>query len=109
MEITKKQREEMEHALGLNYKKVPFRNKFYTYAEDESWQELIVKGLASVTKQRFGKEVHHFYYVTKRGQEFLGLRCECAELGCQNKYYKHSKLSPLVNLPYCRKHYNQYK
>jgi len=109
MEITKKQRKEMEHALGLNYQKTPYRNKFCTYSPDKSWEDLMDKGIANVSITHSGERTYYFYYVTKKGIEFLGFKCECAELGCQNKFYKNVRITPLQKLRYCRKHYNQYR
>lgn len=44
--VTPKQLEEMRHALGLDYKKQPYRNYFYTTRTDPTWTDLVDKGLA---------------------------------------------------------------
>lgn len=46
IELTKEQRNMMEHALGLNYKKKPYRNRFYTNSDDPHWLSLVSQGLA---------------------------------------------------------------
>lgn len=109
--ITKNQKRMMEHALGLNYEKAPFRNKYCTYSVDSEWEELKELGLAGCHITISGKTTYYFYYVTEKGQEQLGLKCECSELGCQNKFYKRG--APFTQNgtkpKYCRKHYNMYK
>lgn len=46
IEITKEQRNAMEHALGLNYKKKPYRNRYYTDSNNPHWLSLVNQGLA---------------------------------------------------------------
>lgn len=46
VEITKEQRSVMEHALGLNYKKKPYRNRYYTSSDNLQWLSLVSSGLA---------------------------------------------------------------
>lgn len=46
VEITDEQRRIMEHALGLDYKKKPYRNRFYTRSDDPHWLALVSNGLA---------------------------------------------------------------
>ena len=44
--MNKKQIENVTHALGLDYKKEPFRNRYNSDLND-SWEDLILKGYAS--------------------------------------------------------------
>lgn len=48
-EITAEQKSEMDHALGLNYKKKPTRNYFYCNSNDPNWTDLVIKGLATMS------------------------------------------------------------
>lgn len=45
--LSKDQISEMNHALGLNYKKKPTRNYFYCDGNRQSWSDLVDKGLAT--------------------------------------------------------------
>jgi len=69
--ITKEQREEMLHAIGLNYSDKPYRNKFYTQCTDSKWLDLEAKGLADHTNG-WEKDMWYFY-LTKEGFKFLGI------------------------------------
>lgn len=44
--LTKDQVSSINHALGLNYKKKPNRNYFYTSNGDKNWNDLADKGYA---------------------------------------------------------------
>lgn len=46
VELTKEQKDMMEHALGLNYKKKPYRNRYYTNSDNPHWLSLVSRGLA---------------------------------------------------------------
>lgn len=71
VDVSKEQREEMEHAIGINYHKKPYRNKFYTQSIDEKWNDLVNKGLA---KKSSGWEVgYSYFYLTIEGFAFLGI------------------------------------
>jgi len=107
--ITGLQKENMEHALGLNYKKLPFRNYYCVYSRNASWEELIKKGLACVSIQRTKEQTYYYYHVTDKGIELLGFKTDCAELGCQNKFYKDLAVDEKQTKSYCKKHYNLYK
>jgi hypothetical protein len=50
LQVSADQLEEMRHTLGLNYEKKPFRNRFYTEADDSNWNDLVSKGLARKLK-----------------------------------------------------------
>lgn len=69
--ISKEQREEMLHAIGLNYSDKPYRNKFYTQCTDKKWLDLESKGLAKHTAG-WEKDMWYFY-LTKEGFAFLGI------------------------------------
>ena len=74
--LTKTQKENMLHALGLDYKKKAYRNFYCTYGEDESWNELVSFGFA--TKRPFPKgflpDNGIYYFVTEKGAKFLGVK-----------------------------------
>jgi len=75
IEITKLQREEMEHALGLNKSPVQTRNNFYDDADDKSWNDLVEKGLA---RKRPGWDDESAYFImTQEGIDLINrLRSE---------------------------------
>lgn len=75
MKITKLQKENMEHALGLDYKKKPFRNYYCEYSPNKSWDELVDKGLATVRVIYDEHNYRHYYYyhVSEKGAKFLGV------------------------------------
>jgi len=81
-ELTKKQLDDMHHAIGRpTYNKTwkdktildkCYRNKFYLYERDESWEDLIKKGLAGVIVQKnFCGEKALFYYVKEEAIKYL--------------------------------------
>lgn len=48
-QVSSKQLQMMRHALGLDWKKRPYRNRFYTAIHDSdgiAWQDLVQRGLA---------------------------------------------------------------
>ena len=47
IELSTNQISEMQHALGLNYKKKPTRNYYYCDGDRPSWSDLVDKGLAT--------------------------------------------------------------
>lgn len=61
--------ENMSHALGLNYKKIPFRNR-YNCDLDENWEDLIKKNFAKKTESPdcAGK---FMYYVSYAGLAYI--------------------------------------
>lgn len=68
--VSEKQLKEMKHALGLDYKARPYRNRFYSCLNDE-WEDLIKNGLAKKSvSQEICEENHYFYYLTKVGAEY---------------------------------------
>ncbi|AQT85672.1 hypothetical protein ERICIV_00870 [Paenibacillus larvae subsp. larvae] len=64
-EITEKQREEMKHALGLNYSDEPTRNYFYTDSNDTAWNDLVKKGLAR--KRNGWDDESSYFHLTDKG------------------------------------------
>ncbi len=46
VDLSKDQISEMNHALGLNYKKKPSQNYFYCDGNRPSWSDLVDKGFA---------------------------------------------------------------
>lgn len=69
MTMTKVHIENMSHALGLNYKKIPYRNR-YNCDMNHEWEFLVKKGYASrhEVKQCAGK---YMYVVTADGIDFI--------------------------------------
>jgi len=65
IEVTPKQLEEMKHALGLGYKKRPYRNRYYTSVHCPNWNDLVNKGLA--TKGGGWTNDQCYYYLTFEG------------------------------------------
>lgn len=67
--VSKEQIENIRHALGLNYKKIPFRNYFNTGFElDATWEDLCGKGLA---QRRWTETAGYYYHVTREGRELI--------------------------------------
>lgn len=48
-DLTREQYRQMQHALGLNYKKKPYRNRFYCDRKNPVWADLVDKGLATAS------------------------------------------------------------
>jgi hypothetical protein len=82
MKITKKQKEDMLHALGYprlnkNWKahtilKKCYRNRYVDYNKNEDWEELVRKGYAQLEiGKNFDNTLIYFYYVTLKGVELL--------------------------------------
>jgi hypothetical protein len=71
--ITKGQQSDMEHALGLDYKKKPYRNRYCTSENDKEWNDLVSKGLALKGYRHdelYGKG-NRMFWLTKAGVEFI--------------------------------------
>lgn len=71
IEITDYQRELMEHCIGLNYKKKPYRNYFFTKETDKDWNELVQKGLAIKSLNRPIEDGYMYFWLTRQGIEFI--------------------------------------
>ncbi|MEF2965069.1 hypothetical protein V3851_04430 [Paenibacillus sp. M1] len=72
--ITESQQKKMRHALGLNYKKKPYRNYYYLSTEDQEWNDLAKKGYA--VKRPGWNEGSVLYHVTDEGKKLLGVSHE---------------------------------
>ena len=69
VKVTKEQIREMKHALGLNYSKKPYRNRFYCNTKNKNWNDLVSKGLAEKSS---GWENDRCYFgLTKLGVAFI--------------------------------------
>ncbi|MCI3922450.1 hypothetical protein MO973_19645 [Paenibacillus sp. TRM 82003] len=64
-EITESQIEQMKHALGMNYAKLPTRNFFYCELDDPEWNDLVEKGFAY--KRPGWDDESAYFYVTEAG------------------------------------------
>lgn len=69
IKITDEQLKEMRHSLGLNYKKKPYRNRFFTHCDDEKWNDLVSKKLACKSK-RVEEDGNCYFWLTKFGVEY---------------------------------------
>ena len=69
IKLSERQLREMKHCIGLDYKKKPYRNRFYCQGDDEKWNDLVNKGLAS--KGSENKERHCCFWLTKRGVAYI--------------------------------------
>ena len=67
--ITNVQREEMKHALGLNYGKKITRNNFYTDADDADWNDLVEKGYA--VKRNGWDDESAYFHITDAGKKLI--------------------------------------
>ncbi|GAK41931.1 hypothetical protein TCA2_4423 [Paenibacillus sp. TCA20] len=71
MELTKTQRDQMRHALGLNYHEHETRNHYFTRANNADWNDLVHKGYAS--KRPGWDDEDAYFSVTDQGRKALGL------------------------------------
>jgi hypothetical protein len=69
--ITDSQREQMEHALGLNRDPKPTRNNYYTDADDRDWNDLVEKGYA--VKRKGWDDESAYFHVTDEGKKVIGV------------------------------------
>ena len=69
IEVSGEQMSAMKHALGLNYQKKPYRNRFYCSENDERWNDLVSKGLAE--KGLDWKEDKCCFWLSKLGVAFI--------------------------------------
>ena len=74
IQITKKERRALEHALGLDYKKKPYRNYVCFYEEEILWEILRKKGLAFRNIIKDPNKIYYYYYVTEEGAKLLGVK-----------------------------------
>lgn len=71
----------MKHCVGLDYKKPytrhgkkffkPFRNRYFTYANDNIWNELVKKNLARCSDIIF-QNGEATFWITRKGLDALG-------------------------------------
>jgi len=95
--ITDRQEHDMLHAIGnptfRNWRpetilKKAYRNKFVTYAPDESWEELVKKDYAGIIRQRqYDKSYIYFYFVKLEGIKALISKSK----GACNEHYKNKE------------------
>lgn len=69
IKISEQQLKEMKHALGLDYQKKPYRNRYHTNKNNENWNDLISKKLAIKTCENINDE-RGYFRLTKFGAEF---------------------------------------
>lgn len=71
IKVSEDQLEEMQHAIGLNYKKKPYRNRFFCSENDKNWNELVEKGLAMKGTKRPNNDDNCYFWLTHQGVEFV--------------------------------------
>ncbi len=69
IEVTSYQLDLMKHCIGLDYKKKPYRNYFYTSPDDKDWNELVNKELAIKSKEEANNGCIYFW-LSKQGVEY---------------------------------------
>lgn len=60
---------EMRHALGLDYKNKPYRNRFYCNSDDKKWNDLVKKGLA--LKGYYVESGHCYFWLNHEGVAYI--------------------------------------
>ena len=73
VKITEKQKKNMLHALGLDYKKKAFRNYYCCSKDHEGWNDLISKGFAVKRDSALLSPDDCYFFVTEKGAKFLGV------------------------------------
>lgn len=68
-QVTSKQIGMMQNALGLRYKKKPYRNYFYCSTDNDEWNDLVSKGFA--TKWRGWSEGKSYFHLTYEGAQLV--------------------------------------
>lgn len=71
IEVTDSQRDIMEHCIGLDYKKKPYRNYFCINHEDKEWNDLVNKGLAVKSSKEPESHGCIYFWLSKQGVEFI--------------------------------------
>lgn len=72
--LTEKQIKEMKHALGLDWKNKPYRNFYCLYSADESWDELVKLGLATlhiIPPNELDLTTYYYYHVSEEGAKIF--------------------------------------
>lgn len=67
--VSDEQLNEMKHALGLDYKRKPYRNRFNINSNDEKWNDLVNKKLAC-KGDLVEKDGNCYFWLTKFGAEY---------------------------------------
>jgi hypothetical protein len=70
IEVTPYQLELMQHSIGLGRAKKPYRNYFFTQADDKNWNELVIKELVIKGTNHPNNDEYIYFYLTKLGVEF---------------------------------------
>ncbi|WP_027633453.1 hypothetical protein [Clostridium hydrogeniformans] len=68
--VSDKQLNEMRRAVGLNYSKKPYKNRFFCEKDNEAWNDLVNKGLA-IKKIDLYSDNSCYFFLTKDGIELV--------------------------------------
>jgi predicted transcriptional regulator len=68
-QVTESQIDQMKHALGLNCRNEVTRNYFYCDADNNEWNDLVGKGLA--TKGPGSDDESTYFILTDEGVELI--------------------------------------
>ncbi|ACA46953.1 hypothetical protein HYH96_18160 [Clostridium botulinum] len=60
----------IKHCIGLDYKKKPYRNRYETQSKDEDWNDLVKKGLATMSNNIADNGLTWFW-LTQQGVEYV--------------------------------------
>lgn len=69
--VSEEQFRKMKHAVGLDYKKKPYRNRFFCSALDKTWNDLVEKGLAEKGIHKPNNDEDCYFWLTQQGVEFV--------------------------------------
>lgn len=80
MNLSEKEIDVMKHCVGIGNKKPykrhekqfyrPYRNRYYTYVYNETWNGLVGKGYAK--HGRVNEKQQTFFFLTRKGLDVLG-------------------------------------
>jgi hypothetical protein len=70
MEVSQEQLKLMKHALGLDWQKKPYRNRYFDNKDNSEWCNLVNKGLACKGNER-AEDSNIMFWLTKEGVEFV--------------------------------------
>jgi len=68
-EVTDYQKKMMQHAIGLDYSKKPYRNRYLTSENDGDWNHLVEIGVA-IKAKKIKSDGNAWFWLTKQGVEF---------------------------------------
>ena len=89
--LRKIQIENISHALGLNYRRKPFRNRYCSGREkDPNWDELVEKGLADHI-ERNAEMGGNYYYISDKGYQFVFRNKRTFNYDSRFKYWQSLK------------------